>query len=161
MAQLSGSLLHSLHHFQRRGRGLGVRAWTLPGSFLHLHRGRGGGEGLDTPHLCRSLYPHLSPQQWACYCQPHKEVFSMAPSRSVSLLPPVKTLCVCGGEAGVAACPRAGGMQEDFRDYNSRCPLKAGSPRALTPAALLVMTGTGAAAAQRCPVCVVLLPDSA
>lgn len=47
LAQLSGSLLHSLHHFQRRGRGVGGRAWTLPGSFLHLHRGRGGGEGLD------------------------------------------------------------------------------------------------------------------
>lgn len=89
LAQLSGSLLHSLHHFQRRGRGTGGGGPgpCLAPSFISTEA-EGVGRAWTTPHLCRSLYPHLSPQQWACYCQPHKEVFSMAPSRSVSLLPP-------------------------------------------------------------------------
>lgn len=55
LAQLSGSLLHSLHHFQRWGRGAGGGGPgpCLAPSFISTEA-EGVGRAWTTPHLCRS-----------------------------------------------------------------------------------------------------------
>lgn len=69
------------------------RAWTLPSSLFHLHRGRGSLEG---PGSCLASATHSalisSSQQWAQYHQCHTGVLSMAPSCSTSLLLTVKVM---------------------------------------------------------------------
>lgn len=117
LAQLSGSLLHS-PIISTETEGVG-RAWTLPGSLFHLHRGRGSLEG-PGPCLASATHSALisSSQQWACYHQPHMGIFRMAPGCSISLFLLVKTVWE---ECRVAVCPWAGGMREDSKDYKSRC----------------------------------------
>lgn len=117
--------------------------------------------GWGGPGPCLAFATHSalisSSQQWACYHQPHKGVFSMAPGCSISLLLLVKTV---GEGCCVAACPWAGGMRGDSKDYKSRCSPPGcrlmGSricSQEESSVALPVITNTGAVAEQFPSVC--------
>jgi hypothetical protein len=119
----------------RRRSCVGTTVW-LPSSFpLHLHRGRGGGEGLDLawlplsspqwqrkpgrawtwPGLCHSLCPHLFiPAVGMLPPASHGHL----QHASISLLLPVKRV----GEGCCVLSVPGQWHQEDSRDYKSRCP---------------------------------------
>lgn len=134
LAQLSGSLLHS-PFISIEAEGVG-RAWTLPGSLFHLHSGRGSLEG-PGPGLASATHfaPISSSQQWACYHQPHMDIFSMPPSPCFCLLREWGRGAVC--------CLSLGSGIRRTLGITSLGALMAGSPWALEPTALPAITNTG------------------
>lgn len=86
LAQLSGSLLHSLHHLHRgRGGGEGLDLAWLPPASSQRQRGWGGPVPGLTSATCSTLIS--SSQQVGTLPPASQGVFSAPPSCSVSLLP--------------------------------------------------------------------------